>query len=254
MQLRTIAIVQARMGSSRLPGKVLLDIAGEPMLVRVVERVRRAGSVDLVVVATTTGAEDNPLADLCLERGYPVYRGSLHDVLDRFYQAARAHLADVIVRITADCPLIDPHVIDDTVQAFLSSGADFAANRLPPPWQRTYPIGLDVEVCTFEALEKAWENADQAHEREHVMPFLYAQEGRFNVLLVDHEPDFGSLRWTVDTAEDLELVRQIYARFPGQDDFSWKEVLDLVLREPELSRINAQVRHKSVKEIDHRSP
>jgi spore coat polysaccharide biosynthesis protein SpsF len=273
MHARTIAIIQARMGSSRLPGKVLLDIAGQPMLERVVERARRAKTLDGVAVATTADPTDDAVSALCIERGYPYYRGSLHDVLDRYYQAARALNAEIIVRLTADCPLIDPSVIDETVNAFLGNTSretgtvnqqpliamrnsqfpyDFAANRLPPPWHRTYPIGLDVEVCTFQALERAWKETTKPHHREHVMPYLYEEEGRFRILQVNHDPDYGTLRWTVDTSEDLELVRQIYARFPGRDDFTWLEVLALFEREPELAQINAQVQHKSLTDIDER--
>ncbi|HEX7974251.1 MAG TPA: glycosyltransferase family protein [Anaerolineales bacterium] len=280
---RTVAIIQARMSSSRLPGKVLLDIAGQPMLARVAERARGAASLDDVAVATTTDPSDDPIAALCAERGYPCFRGSLHDVLDRYYQAARLFQAEVIVRLTADCPLIDPGVIDETVYAFFEQSEthgsgptapppfDFAANRLPPPWKRTYPIGLDVEVCTLQALERAWKEAGQPYHREHVMPYLYEEPrskhyaslaemrldralspGQFRVLVVNHDPDYGALRWTVDTPEDLELVRQIYARFPGRADFSWLDILALFDREPELARINAEVRHKPYQDVDER--
>ena len=269
----TIAIIQARMGSSRLPGKVLLDLAGQPMLRRVVERTRRAKTIDRVVVATTTEPSDDPLVELCTELDYACYRGSLYDVLDRYYQAARQFDADNIVRITADCPLIDPQVIDRTVKAFFGQTTqddvelsdpnqkskilnlqsfDFVANRLPPPWGRTYPIGLDTEVCTFTALETAWREAREKHQREHVMPFFYDNLTRFRVLLVNHPENFGTLRWTVDTAEDLEALRQIYARFPGRDDFSWLEVLALYQREPGLAQINAQVQHKHYQQVDER--
>lgn len=266
----TVAIIQARMSSSRLPGKVLLDIGGQPMLARVVERTKRAGLVDQVMVATTTEASDDPIEDLCLAHGYLCYRGSLHDVLDRYYQAARQAGAQVIVRITADCPLIDPDVIDRTVKAFWGKGLcarkqpgsttptsataryDFAANRLPPPWGRTYPIGLDTEVCTFQALEVAWKEATELYQREHVMPYFYDHCQRFRILLVNHDKDYGTLRWTVDTAEDLELVRQVYARFGDRDDFSWLEVLALFEREPELAQINAGVQHKHYQQVDER--
>jgi spore coat polysaccharide biosynthesis protein SpsF len=268
------------MGSSRLPGKVLLDIAGKPMLRRVVERTRLAKTIDQVVVATTTEPSDDPVIDLCARLGYACYQGSLYDVLDRYYQAARQHHAQNIVRITADCPLIDPAVIDRTVNAFFGQVTahdvilsdtktssftpnqkskiknpkcfDFVANRLPPPWGRTYPIGLDTEVCTFEALETAWNEASEKHQREHVMPFFYENLRRFRVLLVNHPENYGTLRWTVDTAEDLEALRQIYARFPGKDDFSWLEVLELYQREPQLAQINAQVQHKHYQQVDER--
>ncbi len=276
-----IAIIQARYASTRLPGKVLLDIGGEPMLARVVERARRALTLDGVMVATSLDPADDAIAALCAQRGYPCYRGSLHDVLDRFYGAARLSGAKTIVRLTADCPVIDPEVIDLTVEAFLGKYInknvnsirftvygdttldtgpctlntgfyDFAASRLPPPWRRTFPMGLDVEVCSLQALERAWREADQPHQREHVMPYLYEQEGRFRVLLVDHYPDYGSLRWTVDTPEDLALLRKIYAHFGGRSDFSWKEILALIEHEPELVTINARVAPKVYSEVDQR--
>ena len=265
---RTVAIIQARTGSSRLPDKVLLDLSGQPVLVRVVERTRRARSLDETIVATSLEAADSAIENLCRQRGYPCFRGSLHDVLDRYYQAARRFEAAVIVRITADCPLIDPQVIDETVEKFRQSQVDFAANRLPPPWHRTYPIGLDVEVCTFDALERAWREANQPFQREHVMPYLYEGSPEekvistkdllfrsprgFRVLLVNHDPDYGMLRWAVDTSQDLEAMRQVYAHFDGKDDFSWEDVLQLYQQKPELAQINADVRHKSLYEVDSR--
>jgi spore coat polysaccharide biosynthesis protein SpsF len=268
---KIVALIQARMKASRLPGKVLLDIGGKPMLARVVDRTRRSRFVDQVVVATSTEEADDPIKSYCSEQGFDCYRGSLHDVLDRCYQAAKSRSAGVVVRITADCPVIDPLVIDQTLQAFFGMGPqlikesdstkqqftpttesawDFAANRLPPPWKRTFPIGLDTEVCTFNALETAWREADQPHQREHVMPFLYENDQRFRVLLVNHDPDYGSLRWTVDTPQDLELLREIFNRFGGRDEFSWLEVLEIFNREPELAGINAGVFHKHYQDVE----
>ncbi len=249
---RTVAIIQARMSSSRLPGKVLLDIAGEPMLVRVAERACRAKSVDAVMIATTTDPSDDPIEALCHEKGYLVYRGSMFDVLDRFYQAARQAAADVVVRITADCPVIDPEVIDQVVGAFHKEAVNFACNRLPPPWKRTWPIGLDTEVCAFAGLERAWKEAQLPYEREHVMPFFYDVEGRFKTLVVEHDPDYGALRWTVDTAEDLQLLRAIFDHFGGSNQFTWLDVLHLIEQEPDLASINAGVRHKIGFEVDER--
>jgi spore coat polysaccharide biosynthesis protein SpsF len=268
--MKILAIIQARMSSSRLPGKVLLDIAGQPMLVHVVERARLANTVDQIVVATTTDSSDDPIAAVCSERGYPCYRGSLYDVLDRYYQAAREFHANVIVRITSDCPLIDPGIVDKTVLEFLgiqtgeaenlslitdsqlSVPYDFAANRLPPPWGRTYPVGLDTEVCTFAGLELAWQEARLPYQREHVMPFFYEQPERFRILHVNHAVDYGALRWTVDTSEDLELVRRIFAHFPGRQDFSWLEVLALFEHKPQLANINAQIKAKDFRQSDER--
>lgn len=249
---RIIATVQARMGSKRLPGKVLADLAGEPMLVRVMERARRAKTLDQVVVATTTSREDDAIVALCETRGYAWGRGSDRDVLDRIYRVVQTQGADVVVRLTADCPLIDPDVIDHTVGGFLKADppVDFAANRFPPPMERTYPIGLDVEVCTFAALERAWRDARDPHEREHVMPYLYEEPGRFRVLHVRSEKDYGQLRWTVDTSEDLELVRAIFTAFDGRDTFGWEEVLDLLERRPELAEINAQVVHRGFRDTE----
>ncbi len=275
MKPRVVAIIQGRMSSSRLPGKILADIAGQPMLQRVFIRTSRAATVTETIFATTTEPTDDPVAEYCDFSGIPFTRGSLFDVLDRYYQAAKQAKADVVVRITADCPVIDPVLIDDVVKTVISNQSsvisgqfDFAANRLPPPWCRTYPIGLDTEVCTFAALERAWKEAKEPQQREHVMPYFYEgvkliTENRtlqtgvsprgFNIALLHHTTDFGDYRWTVDTPEDLEFMRQIYARFGDRDDFTWKEVLDLVHDEPGLMEINAGVKHKTLKDIDKRA-
>ncbi len=294
MNMHKVAILQARMTSSRLPGKVMLDIAGQPMLWHVIQRASQAQLVDQVVVATTREPSDDVLAQYCQKLGLPCFRGSQADVLDRFYQAATQFHADVVIRLTADCPLLDPDLIDLTVSTFLgqslpygSSGTtlstphdspatdpiDFCANRLPPPWQRTLPIGLDVEVCTFAALERAWREAHELHQREHVMPYLYeglALESTshpvdgewyslqnttprgFRVAVLNHVPDYGSLRWTVDTQEDLEFVRQVYAHIDVQDGFGWKQVLALLEKLPQLASINSSVKHKSAFDVDDR--
>ncbi len=265
---KIVAIIQGRMSSSRLPGKILADIAGQPMLSRVFVRTSRASSVDEVVFATTTDPSDDPVEEYCSFSGIPVTRGSQFDVLDRYYQAARAAGAGVVVRITADCPVIDPALIDDVVRTLVEGGYDFACNRLPPPRTRTYPIGLDVEVCTFAALEKAWVEAREPQQREHAMPYFYEgvelqpQSRRlrtgvsprgFKIAQLDHTADFGDYRWTVDTPQDLEFIRQVYARFDGRDDFTWLEVLDLVHREPQLMEINAGVRHRTLDDLDDRA-
>jgi spore coat polysaccharide biosynthesis protein SpsF len=240
-----VAIVQARMASTRLPGKVITDIAGQPMLARVVVRARRSKRIDRLVVATSIEPKDDPIVELCEQMEFEYSRGSALDVLDRCFQAAREFEAHTVVRLTADCPLIDPDVIDQTIEAFFAAEppADFAANRFS--WERTFPIGLDVEVCTMEALETAWREADEQHQREHVMPFLYEKPDRFHILHVRNDEDYGHMRWTVDTDDDLAFVREIYKRFRSRDDFNWREILELLEKEPELAQINAHVQHKS---------
>lgn len=266
--MNRVAIIQARMGSSRLPGKVLLDIAGKPMIQHVIERTRRAHNLDSITVATTTDTSDDPVSAFAASLGVPCTRGNLHNVLDRYYQAAQTHRADVVVRITADCPLIDPALIDQAVSTLIAGGYDFVANRLPPPFTRTFPIGLDVEVCTFAALERAWHEADQPFHREHVMPFIYEgfplnTENRslntgistrgFKIALLHHNPDHGTQRWTVDTPEDLAMIRQVFALLPDKTNFTWYDVLAVVQKHPELTAINAQVQHKTMLDTDERN-
>ncbi len=248
----TLAIIQARMSSSRLTGKVLMDIGGQPMLMRVIERVNQAKLINRILVATTSDPTDDTLNQWCENNRVDCFRGSMQDVLDRFYQAARTKDAERVVRITADCPVIDPYLIDATIRVFIEQNVDFAATRLPPPFHRTYPIGLDVEVSTFAALERAWLEAKTQPEREHVFPYLYDQPGRFKIHILNHEPDYGSSRWTVDTEEDLELIREIYQRFLPRVDFGWMEILNLMKREPELMEVNASVKHKSYLDVDER--
>lgn len=283
------------MDSTRLPGKVLREIGGRSMLEWVVDRTSKGKVLNGVVVATTFDTSDNIVTSLCEKRGYAYYRGSTKDVLDRYYQTARKHRADVIVRITADCPFIDPELIDRSVYALIFGSSDdqtkyelnhvtsvyydFVANRLPPPWGRTLPIGLDTEVFTFVALERAWKEANRSYQREHVTPYFYedlppdslkptthrssymtthwnlassiSRRG-FRVALLNHYPDYGSMRWTVDTAEDLELVREIVTRFPDRPDFCWTDILELFEKEPELSEINAHINHKDHLNTDNR--
>ncbi len=247
-----IAIIQARMGSSRLPGKVLKDIVGVPMLMREVVRVRRAQTVGQVIVATTVEPGDDPVVEVCHTNGIACYRGDPMDVLDRYYQSAMLFGAETVVRLTGDCPLIDPQEIDRTVRAFFDAGVDFAANRLPPPWKRTTPIGMDTEVVSFAGLARAWRDADSRYAREHVMPYFYEQEGRFSVLLVDHVPDLSRYRLTVDTPEDLSLIRRIYNHFDGTDDFSLDDMIAILQEHPEWVALNADVVHKGYQDTDDR--
>jgi len=251
--IKIVAIIQARMGSSRLPGKVLINIAGKAMLAHVFERISRSNLVNEIVVATTDDPADDRIARFCNENRMLYFRGSQFDVLDRYYQTAKTHQSDIIVRITADCPMIDPQMIDDVIQSFLEQKVDFAANRLPPPWKRSFPIGLDIEVCTFFALERAWKESNHTYEREHVMPYLYIQPARFKTLLIQHEPDYGHKRWTVDTPQDLLLVEKIIEHFHPNLDYSWEDALNFVQHNPEIEFINQEVFTKSVEMIDERN-
>ena len=249
---KIVAIIQARMGSNRLPDKVLKDICGYPMLDWVVTRTMRSSSIDDVMVATSTDMNDDPVAAWCEHNHIQCFRGSALDVLDRFYQAAVLVKADVIIRLTADCPLIDPNVIDAVVELFLQKKTDFAANRLPPPFHRTYPIGLDVEVVSFRALEQAWYEASKGFEREHVLPYLYAREGRFKIAVLDAEQNYGDMRWTVDTRQDLEFIRTLLTAMHCNRELGWMDILQFLNNHPELAEMNADVKHKSFTDVDER--
>jgi spore coat polysaccharide biosynthesis protein SpsF len=240
---KIVAIIQARMGSTRLPGKVLAEIRGHPMLWYVVERTRAAETLDKVVVATTTQPADNVIVEFCREQGIDCFRGSEPDVLDRYYHAAREQSADAVVRITSDCPLIDPRIVDKTVRAFIAERPDYASNRIVP----TFPRGLDTEVMSFGTLEVAWREARQPYQRTHVTPFIYENPDRFTILSVTGEHDYSAYRWTVDTPQDLELVRAVYARLGGEG-FVLNDVVRLMEREPELADINRSVAQKALHE------
>jgi spore coat polysaccharide biosynthesis protein SpsF len=240
--MKTVAIVQARSGSTRLPGKVLLPLLGEPMLTRVMRRTARAQRVDAVVVATTTERGDDAIVELGEREGWPVVRGSVDDVLDRYVMAAEAHDADVIVRITSDCPLIDPGVIDDTVAAFGESGCDYASNGLEP---RTFPRGLDVEVIARAALLRAWHDDVDPAWREHVTPYIYRHPELFRLRAVTSPDDRSDQRWSVDTAADYELVTRIYGAL-GRDDFGWRDALAVVEANPDWLALNRDVVQKVV--------
>jgi spore coat polysaccharide biosynthesis protein SpsF len=242
--MKTVAIVQARMGSTRLPGKVLQDLAGEPMLARVVNRTCRAKTLQEVVIATTTNTVDDVIVKLCEARGWSWFRGSEEDVLDRYYHAAKKYQADFIVRITSDCPLIDPEVIDHVVQEFLERQpeVDYASNTWP---RRTFPRGLDTEVMRMDVLERAWREDRNPAWREHVTPYIYRNPDRFRIHNVVSPVDYSAMRWTVDTQEDLAFVRKVYDYF-GHDRFSWREVLKVLEEHPEWVEINRGVRQKRI--------
>jgi spore coat polysaccharide biosynthesis protein SpsF len=242
--MRVVAIIQARMGSTRLPGKVLKDLAGETVLERVVNRTHRATLVDEVVVATTVKPADEAIVAECERLSVACFRGNEADVLDRYYRAAQKFSADAIVRITSDCPLIDPELIDATVRAFHEQKADYATNSLVV----TYPRGLDVEVFTAEALARAWSAAGQGYERTHVTPHIYENPELFKIVSLAAEKDWGRYRWTLDTVEDMEALREIYKYFPDGDRAGWRDVLSLMEAHPGLAELNSGVRQKALRE------
>lgn len=239
--MTTIIIVQARMTSTRLPGKVLLPLGGEPMLVRLLERLHRVQRVHGIVIATTTNTSDDPIAALCAQRGVPCHRGSEMDVLSRYAEAARLHGADVVVRITSDCPLIDPALIDEVIATYEEGGSDYVSNMLPPTW----PYGMAVEVFSAAALAQAHAESKLDAEREHVTPFLYSHPERYRLRNVASPVDLSFHRWTVDTPEDYELVRRLFeALYPIGHNFTLTDVLALLEAYPDWIAINQHIRQK----------
>lgn len=242
--MNVVAIVQARMGSTRLPGKVLMDLAGKPVLARCLERLHRANNLDEIVVATTTLPGDRQLAEWCEAQSWPVFKGSPEDLLDRYYKTAKAFGADIVVRCTSDCPVIDPDLVDQTVGEFLNllPDIDYASTRLP---KYHYPRGLDTEVVSLKALESIWQEDENLAWREHVTPFIYFHPERFRIHGVMYPQDFSQYRLTVDTLQDLELMRLIFDHF-GNDCFSWQEAVALLKARPDWVAINADVQQKEV--------
>lgn len=240
--MNSVAIIQARMGSTRLPGKVLADINGQPMLKRLIERVRATSGIDRVVVATTTERSDDILTEWCAAHALPVYRGSVDDVLDRFWQCAQRHPAEYIIRVTADDPLKDPKVIAQALALCASEpDVDYASNTLQP----TYPEGLDIEVVRYRTLERAAREATLPSEREHVMPYVWKHPDRFVLRGFGMRPNLSHWRLTVDKPADLELVRRIFTHFADQPLVGYQTVIAWLSKHPELLAINAgTIRHE----------
>jgi glutamate-1-semialdehyde aminotransferase/spore coat polysaccharide biosynthesis protein SpsF (cytidylyltransferase family) len=258
MKTSTLAIVQARTGSSRLPGKMLLDLAGKPVIVRTLERVKLAKSLDRIVLATSTDHHDRPLMDLATSAGVETFAGSETDVLDRVYRAASEFGAEVCVRLTGDCPLIDPAIIDEVVRVFRDEGCDYATNVLRYSW----PDGLDVEVFTFAALEAAWKEATLQSDREHVTTFITRHPERFVLKNVhSREGDWSALHLSVDDEGDLEFIRFLYGELSGLGrPFTWQDVAAVLATPEGQSRrrtnisINAGLAKSLRDEADDRAP
>jgi spore coat polysaccharide biosynthesis protein SpsF len=247
MQRPQIVIIsQARMTSTRLPGKVAIKVAGKTLLEHHLERIHRSELKTRLVIATTKNDADDAIVDICQKSGTPVYRGSEHDVLSRYYHAASKFEADIVVRVTSDCPLIDPDIIDLTINAFLSREPeiDYVSNcRL----NQTYPRGLDTEVFAFSALKAAYEEAREPFEREHVTPFIWQHPERFALSNIDHYIDYSQHRWTVDTPEDLDLIkRMLNVCYPTNPEFGLQDCIELICRNPEWEEINKHIEQKKL--------
>jgi spore coat polysaccharide biosynthesis protein SpsF len=243
--MKKVAIIQARMGSTRLPGKVLKDIKGQPMLWHVINRVSYSELIDKIVVATTDNKEDDKIEYFCKTNDISSYRGSQKDVLDRYYQVARIYQADLIIRITSDCPLIDPSIIDKAIRNYSDNKkkVDYVSNTL----ERTYPRGMDVEVFSFRTLETAWQKAKKRYHREHVTPFIYENYDLFRFSNIKNNENLSYLRLTVDEEKDLELVREIYKKLYKKNNmFYLEDIVKLFEAYPELKLVNKEVKQKNI--------
>jgi spore coat polysaccharide biosynthesis protein SpsF (cytidylyltransferase family) len=247
--MKIIAIIQARLGSTRLPGKVLLDLEGRTVLEHVIRRVKSSKLVTDVIVATTINKDDLEIVKLCANLGISVYCGSEDDVLDRYYQTARLFKADHIVRITSDCPLIDPMVIDEVITLHVREKADYTSNTL----KETYPDGEDIEVFTFAALKEAWKKANLSSEREHVTPFIRKNHA-FKLVNLEYNKDLSHKRWTLDNPEDFEFIKSIYKNICNKSpNFGMMEILEFIDKNPDIEKINQNINRnegylKSLKE------
>ncbi len=239
---RVVATIEARMTSSRLPGKVLLPAVGKPLLELMVERLRRTRHLDEIVIATTEDASSDPLQELAERLGIGCFRGSEDDVLARVLGAAQAYDADLIVELTGDCPLIDPALVDHVIERHREGGADYTANVL----DRTYPLGFAVQVFPTRVLAEVAELTDDPADREHVSLYIYEHPERYRLRnIVSDHPESAELRLTVDTAEDYELVRTVFEELPGA--FGLPEILDLFARKPELRSVNQHIEQKKAR-------
>jgi spore coat polysaccharide biosynthesis protein SpsF len=245
MSRRICATIEARMSSTRLPGKVLLDAAGKPMLERMIERVSRVPSLDGIVIATTTNPGDDPIVELAQRLDVGVFRGSEDDVMSRVLGAAQSHGIDVIVELTGDCPVIDPVLIERVIESYLDSGADYCSNVLT----RCYPIGMDTQVFGTHILADAFSRTDDPSDREHVSLFIYRHPElyRLHNVLADPRHCKPDLRLTLDTPEDLRLLRAVFDHLlPARPDFDLDDILNLLQQRQDLQELNAHVEHRWV--------
>lgn len=242
--MKKAIIIQARMTSTRLPGKVMREVLGKPLLQIQLERLVHAGNVDEIIVATTTNDTDRPIVELCNSLSIPIFRGSEEDVLERYYQAATEYNVDIVIRITSDCPVIDPRVVEQVIDYYLANqdSVDYVSNT----GVRTYPRGMDTEVFSRQVLEQAYRYATKAPEREHVTLYIYRHPELFKLGNYPYWRDVSHHRWTVDTLEDFELIKRIIDHlYPKDPLFSLEDTLELLDRYPEWVLINQHVKQKS---------
>lgn len=235
------------MTSTRLPGKVLKKVLDKPLLEYQIERIQRSKHLHEIVIATTTNETDNPIVELANKLGINVYRGSEEDVLSRYHEAAIQYGADIIVRLTSDCPVIDPKVVDNVIQYYLENQSryDYVSNTLT----RSYPRGMDTEVFTFQALKESYNEAEEKHEREHVTPFIYLRPNRYSLGSVQYITDKSTYRWTVDTPEDFELIRRIIENlYPSNPHFTLEDTITLLETNPDWLEINRMIEQKELGE------
>lgn len=236
-----IAIIQARTGSSRLPNKVLMKIREKTLLELYVNRVKKSRLIDKIVVATTEKAEDDLIEELTKYLGIECFRGSENDLLDRYYQCAKKYHADVVVRATPDDPFVDPEIIDRAIMIFQENSVDFVNNHFEP----TFPEGLDIEVYSMAALEKAWREARLLSEREHVFPYFQDHPEKFRTIVFKQETDYSQLRWTIDYICDYEMVKTIYEYlYEKKPVFLQNDILQLLEAHPEIALMNSHIRRK----------
>jgi spore coat polysaccharide biosynthesis protein SpsF len=238
------AIIQARTGSTRLPSKVLMEIQDKKVLEHVVERVKQASSIDEIIIATTKSVGDNAIEEIAKLNGWALYRGSEEDVLSRYYEAAKLYQLDIIIRITSDCPLIDPIIIDKMVEVYKTGDYDLVTNAGEECY-RTFPRGLDAEVFSFAVLEETMKSELQVYHREHVTPYIY-ETGK--VFYYKNSEDFSEYRLTLDTLEDFHLINSLYKElYHGEHDFYLKDIIKVLIEKPELCQINKQITQKKIK-------
>lgn len=241
--MKVLAIVQARMGSSRLPGKVLKQVNGKSLLLHQVDRLKKCQKIHQIVIATTIKPEDDQIVKLCENNDIDFFRGSEDDVLERYYETRKNFGGEVIVRLTSDCPLIDPNVVDGTIQFFLDNTFDYVSNTI----ERTFPRGLDTEVFSKEVLEVAFNNATLVRDREHVTAYVYSHPEKFNVGMYKDECDYSFYRWTVDTEEDFQLIKKIFEAYKGEEEkLNYSAIITLMENNPEWKKINEHIEQKKI--------